>query len=67
MQKTPGIISLVIVIVLIIIGFWLELSRPRNEQIFCTQEAKLCSDGSYVGRTGPVCSFALCPGESVPD
>jgi hypothetical protein len=27
----------------------------------CTQEAKLCPDGSYVGRTGPNCEFAPCP------
>ena len=27
----------------------------------CTQEAKLCSDGSYVGRTGPNCEFTPCP------
>jgi hypothetical protein len=27
----------------------------------CTQEAKLCPDGSAVGRTGPNCSFAVCP------
>ncbi len=27
----------------------------------CTQEAKLCPDGSSVGRTGPNCEFALCP------
>jgi hypothetical protein len=26
-----------------------------------TQEAKLCPDGSAVGRTGPNCSFAACP------
>lgn len=29
----------------------------------CTQEAKLCPDGSYVGRTGPRCEFAECPAE----
>lgn len=29
----------------------------------CTQEAKLCPDGSAVGRTGPNCEFAPCPGE----
>jgi len=28
----------------------------------CTQEAKLCPDGSAVGRTGPNCEFAVCPG-----
>ncbi|MDP2655132.1 MAG: hypothetical protein Q8P17_01040 [bacterium] len=27
----------------------------------CTMDAKLCSDGSYVSRTGPNCEFALCP------
>ena len=27
----------------------------------CTQEAKLCPDGSAVGRTGPNCEFAACP------
>lgn len=27
----------------------------------CTQEAKLCPDGSAVGRTGPNCEFAQCP------
>jgi len=26
----------------------------------CTQEAKLCPNGSYVGRTGPNCEFATC-------
>ncbi len=28
----------------------------------CTEEAKQCPDGSYVGRTGPNCEFAPCPG-----
>ncbi len=27
----------------------------------CTEEAKLCSDGSAVGRTGPNCEFTPCP------
>lgn len=31
------------------------------EQVMCTQDAKLCPDGSYVGRTGPQCEFAACP------
>ena len=29
----------------------------------CTMEAKLCPDGSAVGRSGPNCEFALCPSE----
>jgi hypothetical protein len=27
----------------------------------CTLDAQMCPDGSYVGRTGPNCSFAACP------
>ena len=27
----------------------------------CTEEAKICPDGSSVGRTGPNCEFAPCP------
>ena len=39
---------------------WTKTSR-QSEQIFCTQEAKLCPDGSAVGRQGPDCEFAPCP------
>lgn len=27
----------------------------------CTTEAKICPDGSGVGRTGPNCEFTPCP------
>lgn len=30
----------------------------------CTMDAKMCPDGSYVGRQGPKCEFAACPGET---
>lgn len=32
-----------------------------QEQVFCTMDAKLCPDGSSVGRSGPNCEFAACP------
>ncbi|MCX6708748.1 MAG: hypothetical protein NTW67_03850 [Candidatus Woesearchaeota archaeon] len=32
-----------------------------NKPVACTEEAKLCPDGSAVGRTGPNCEFAPCP------
>lgn len=35
-------------------------------QVACTQEAKVCPDGSAVGRTGPNCEFAECPRIAVP-
>lgn len=32
-----------------------------QSQIACTQEARLCPDGSAVGRSGPNCEFDPCP------
>jgi hypothetical protein len=39
-----------------------EIQKPieKNDAV-CTQEAKQCEDGSYVGRTEPNCEFAACP------
>jgi hypothetical protein len=34
-----------------------------NECQPCTAEALICPDGSAVGRSGPDCEFAPCPGE----
>lgn len=38
-------------------------SQPQEmpKVIACTAEAKLCSDGSAVGRSGENCEFAPCP------
>lgn len=33
--------------------------HSQNSQV-CTQDAKLCPDGSYVSRTGPNCEFTEC-------
>lgn len=66
------IIILVVVIIVAVVavaGFvvWFNSSDlPReNDVVYCTMEAKLCSDGSYVGRTGSKCEFALCPKEDL--
>ncbi len=37
--------------------------KPAPDMIYCTQEAKQCPDGSYVGRTGPNCEFSPCPAQ----
>jgi putative hemolysin len=34
---------------------------PKCEAVACTEEAKICPDGSAVGRVGPDCEFAACP------
>lgn len=36
---------------------------PEGGQRMCTMDAKICPDGTGVGRTGPNCEFAPCPGE----
>lgn len=33
----------------------------QGDALICTSDAKLCPDGSYVGRVGPRCEFAECP------
>lgn len=35
----------------------------ETQPVACTLDAKICPDGSAVGRTGPNCEFAPCPGE----
>ena len=38
-----------------------NLTPTENNQVACTMEAKLCPDGSSVGRSGPKCEFTPCP------
>ncbi len=40
---------------------------PSPPGTACTADAKQCPDGSYVGRTGPDCAFAPCPGVTTGD
>jgi len=65
--KQKGLITplVIAVIVLFIIGggIYIYVNKKSAEvsPAACTMEAKLCSDGSYVGRTEPNCEFASCP------
>lgn len=57
---------LIVVVGLVLIGAVYVFIKPSlapmsGGQVACTQEAKQCPDGSYVGRTGPKCEFAACP------
>ncbi len=57
---------IIIAIVLAVIGtviWWFEIRGSHEGQVACTMEAKLCPDGSAIGRTGPNCEFAACPGQ----
>ena len=41
-------------------GYYLRTSQDSTQKA-CTMEAKICPDGSSVGRAGPKCEFAPCP------
>lgn len=45
----------------IVYGAVTGASTTTPGTIACTMEAKLCPDGSAVGRSGPNCEFAACP------
>lgn len=54
-------------VILFVVGFGSFLYRNTMERPFareampaCTLEAKLCPDGSSVGRSGPSCAFSPC-------
>ncbi len=55
------IVWIAVFIVFSAIVFQYEKQNPSENRIVCTQEAKQCSDGSYVSRTGPNCEFRECP------
>ena len=47
-------------------GYLLASGYPATPDLrACTMEAKICPDGSSVGRTGPDCEFASCPDQPV--
>lgn len=76
MQKYwPGIVFLVLFFVVAVFGVVLfgqvfpsksVMQLPPNRIVQCTMEAKVCPDGTSVGRSGPSCEFAPCPTTPTP-
>lgn len=69
MQTKSIIITICALILGIFIGYAISsdfstggTNNTDDDVIFCTMDAKMCPDGSYVGRVGPNCEFAACPG-----
>jgi hypothetical protein len=60
-SKMKFIIITVIALAFVIIGGYYLGTQNKNEPKACTMEAKLCPNGSSVGRSGPNCEFAPCP------
>ncbi len=76
MNRTILFTGTVVLVIVAGILLWPRLSQTPNTfpagsnnvaesdaTTVCTMDAKMCPDGSYVGRTGPNCEFARCPGE----
>jgi hypothetical protein len=68
MQEEKGNIAtavIFIIIAVIIIGAYFTYQDYIGQKpVACTMEAKICPDGSSVGRTGPNCEFADCPDQT---
>jgi hypothetical protein len=59
MLKVKVIIALLIITA---VGGYFGYSKlNQQKQVACTMEAKICPDGSSVGRSGPNCEFTVCP------
>jgi len=64
MNKFRILLGIIFLLLISIGGFYLgEQFKSRSRKEVCTQEAKLCPDGSSVSRTGPNCEFAPCQSE----
>src|SRR5688572_13718506 len=44
--------------------YYLLFQQPAVAPQACQDDARICPDGSAVGRTGPNCSFPACPDEN---
>ena len=54
-------VLIVLAIVLGLAGVFIKNNSNSEDIVSCTMEAKICPDGSAVGRSGPNCEFAACP------
>lgn len=61
-------LSIIIVLIALTgVGVWLKAPQTTptepitEEPVFCTADAKICPDGTGVGRIPPKCDFAPCP------
>lgn len=55
-------LAIVLIILCGIAGImWSNNNEKTQSPVACTMEAKICPDGSAVGRTGPQCEFTPCP------
>lgn len=54
------LLALLIIIIVASVLYFIS-GYSQNNAAVCTFEARICPDGSSVGRSGPNCEFAPCP------
>lgn len=64
-MNQKGFANIVLVVVVIILagvaGYFALVLVKKSEPKICTEEAKVCPDGTTVGRVPPMCEFTACP------
>ena len=63
MKKIAIVLISAAVIAIVCIGGYL-VANKQVKPVACTMEAKICPDGSSVGRTGPKYEFTPCPDQT---
>ena len=53
--------TLILILVIVAISVIGAFIYQRIKPVICTADAKICPDGSLVGRRGPNCEFTPCP------
>jgi hypothetical protein len=60
-----AIISIFLIGGVVLYFYLFKQKGGENKKVFCPQDVKLCSDGSYVSRIPPNCKFQMCPKEDL--
>lgn len=66
-SNTTKVAAWVLASAIVVLGGYIALAKYQqiwpfaSKGIACTTEAKICPDGTSVGRTGPNCEFTACP------
>lgn len=63
------LLSLIVIALLVVGGVFLWKNKQTapvatDGQVACTMDAKICPDGTAVGRIAPNCEFAACPNQT---
>lgn len=56
-----AIVAIVIIAAIIVLSSPQTKVPPAEEEVLCSTDVRQCSDGSFVSREAPSCSFAPCP------